>query len=299
MINVSAQTQRKLLPLKEAIVGRFDAGNWLELGAITGCLDIVQGHNRLLRSLSWGDPDYPGAALTVLVGIVGRNEGHFRVIERYVEEKFGGDGEVVSSKPILGRKIVFAPNAFEVPDAEPDPTLVSVMMPFAAEFKEAHRAIAAACTAAGLKCQRADDIWEHETVIQDIFSLIFRSFIVVCDFTDRNPNVFYEAGIAHTLGKHVVPITQSNEDVPFDLRHHRFIKYLNNSQGLDELRLSLMKRLRTLAGSSLAEYAVGVEVFHQKFGRGMVAEVDGSKVTVDFDKAGRKRIVDVFLGRSR
>ena len=51
----------------------------------------------------------------------------------------------------------------------------------------------------------------------------FKSRIVICDFSERNPNVFYEVGIAHTLGKHVIPITQTPNDVPFDLQHPRYI----------------------------------------------------------------------------
>jgi ATP-dependent DNA helicase UvrD/PcrA len=39
-------------------------------------------------------------------------------------------------------------------------------------------------------------------------------------------------------------------------------------------------------------------VFHQKFGYGQVAEVDGNKLTIDFDKAGRKRVVDSFVARA-
>ena len=97
--------------------------------------------------------------------------------------------------------------------------------------------------------QRADNIWQESTVIQDIFGLIFKSFIVVCDFTGKNPNVFYEAGIAHTLGKHVVPITQSPDDIPFDLRHHRYLNYLNNSDGLKKLQAELSARISTLKNS--------------------------------------------------
>lgn len=58
--------------------------------------------------------------------------------------------------------------------------------------------------------------------------------------------MFYEVGIAHTLGKHVIPITQYMEDVPFDLRHHRVIPYLNNNEGLNELGIKIMGRLRVL-----------------------------------------------------
>ncbi|MCZ8036518.1 MAG: hypothetical protein O9288_17470, partial [Novosphingobium sp.] len=82
----------------------------------------------------------------------------------------------------------------------------------------------------------------------DGHSLIFRSFIVVCDFTRKNPNVFYEAGIAHTLGKHVIPITQSLDDIPFDLRHHRHLTYLGNGEGITKMRVELVKRFTTLDG---------------------------------------------------
>ncbi|WP_244635802.1 ATP-dependent helicase [Chthonobacter albigriseus] len=48
---------------------------------------------------------------------------------------------------------------------------------------------------------------------------------------------------------------------------------------------------------SEAKFATGERVFHVKFGYGTVAVVDGNKLTVDFDKAGQKRVVDSFLER--
>jgi DNA helicase-2/ATP-dependent DNA helicase PcrA len=46
-----------------------------------------------------------------------------------------------------------------------------------------------------------------------------------------------------------------------------------------------------------AGLAIGMRVFHQKFGYGRVAQVDGNKLTVDFDKAGQKKVVDTFVER--
>jgi DNA helicase II / ATP-dependent DNA helicase PcrA len=54
----------------------------------------------------------------------------------------------------------------------------------------------------------------------------------------------------------------------------------------------------TLVAASTAEGAgleVGMRVFHQKFGYGHVMQVDGNKLTVDFDKAGQKKVVDTFV----
>ncbi|WP_380879555.1 hypothetical protein ACFB49_22940 [Sphingomonas sp. DBB INV C78] len=124
--------------------------------------------------------------------------------------------------------------------------LVSVMMPFSQEFTPVYNAIKDAVESIGYQCSRADNIWEHSTVIQDIYSLIFQSKVVICDFSGKNANVFYEAGIAHTLGRHVIPIVQHPSDVPFDLQHHRYVQYLNNKEGLEKLAADLSPRLQTL-----------------------------------------------------
>jgi DNA helicase-2/ATP-dependent DNA helicase PcrA len=47
-----------------------------------------------------------------------------------------------------------------------------------------------------------------------------------------------------------------------------------------------------------AGFVEGERVFHQKFGPGVVAGVDGNKLTVDFDKAGRKMVLDSFMQRA-
>lgn len=128
----------------------------------------------------------------------------------------------------------------------PDSSLVSVMMPFDATFNPVYEAIRSAVSSSGLKPVRADNFWEHSHVIQDIVNLIARARVVICDLSNRNPNVFYEAGIAHALGKEVILLVQSEGDVPFDLRHIRYIRYLNNAEGLAELSSSISSRLHTL-----------------------------------------------------
>jgi hypothetical protein len=138
------------------------------------------------------------------------------------------------------------PTAFPLPIAPPDPDRIAVMMPFQAEFDPVWGALRAVGEAGGWMCQRADDIWEDSVLVNDVVGLIARSKVVICDLTGRNANVFYEAGIAHTLGREVVLITQSPDDVPFDLRHHRYIKYLGNDEGLADLKRTVSRRLGTL-----------------------------------------------------
>ncbi len=145
-------------------------------------------------------------------------------------------------------EMIVRPRVFSVPTQRRESDLVAVMMPFGAEFSPVYAAIRGACRSTGLHCQRADDVWQASVVIQDIFNLLVRCSIVVVDFSSRNANVMYETGIAHTLGRSVVPISQSKDDVPFDLRHHRFLLYHPNREGLVALETQLAERLKTVIG---------------------------------------------------
>ncbi len=65
------------------------------------------------------------------------------------------------------------------------------------------------------------------------------------------------------------------------------------------------KPVRTIEGSLVAsstrspsQFAKGERVFHDKFGYGTVAEIDGNKLTVDFEKAGSKRVVESFVSHA-
>jgi hypothetical protein len=140
------------------------------------------------------------------------------------------------------------PKVFQLAEFENiEPSLVSVMMPFHPNFDAVYSTLQRLATSVGLRCRRADDIWENPAVIQDVVTLIDRSNVVVCDCTGRNPNVFYEIGIAHALGREVILITQAESDIPFDLRHLRFVQYLNNGEGLSALSARLQPRLSDIA----------------------------------------------------
>jgi hypothetical protein len=166
------------------------------------------------------------------------------------------DGEVISAVDLgeqfvstrpTRRKLTFSPNVFHLPEeAAVESDLVAVMMPFDAAFAPTHAAIKAACDRSSLRCVRVDDIWEESVLVQDIFNLVCRAHIVVVDFSTKNGNVMYETGIAHTLGKHVVPIAQARTDIPFDLQHHRYLSYLPNKEGLEKLTVELAARLKQL-----------------------------------------------------
>lgn len=121
-------------------------------------------------------------------------------------------------------------------------------MPFSAAFGPVYEAIKEACDYTPLRAKRVDEVWNNSVLIKDILELLNHSACVICDLTGRNENVFYELGISHAWGKPVIPITQNSEDVPFDLRHHRYLTYLNNSEGRADLTSKLSSRLVSLVG---------------------------------------------------
>lgn len=243
---LNAAERKHLIALTRLAITNFNEGDWEALAAYANATQIVAGHGRLLRSLSFRDDDYPGNAHGAMFAIAEKDPDNLRIIEDYVTHQYGEPGELVSTASSNNRMITFKPSVFEVPDTGVERDLIAVMSPFAPEFENVFGAISVAAASVGYRVLRAKDIWQHTAVIQDVFSLIFRAHIVVCDFTGKNPNVFYEAGIAHTLGKHVVPITQFPDDIPFDLRHHRYQTYHNNGEGRGDLSKALADRFNTL-----------------------------------------------------
>jgi hypothetical protein len=93
-----------------------------------------------------------------------------------------------------------------------------------------------------LICQRADEITRSDRITSDIQKSIIKARLLVADLTDRNPNVFYELGLAHALNKRVILLTQNSDDVPFDLQEIRCIRY--DPANLTELRRELTKYVK-------------------------------------------------------
>lgn len=99
-------------------------------------------------------------------------------------------------------------------------------MPFNEQLNQYYKnIIKPAVESVNLKCLRADEIYGTRSIIKDIVDEIEKSKILIADLTEKNPNVNYELGIAHALGKPVVIIVQDLKDVPFDLKHLRIIVY--------------------------------------------------------------------------
>ena len=51
----------------------------------------------------------------------------------------------------------------------------------------------------------------------------------------------------------------------------------------------------SIGNKGRSDLSVGMRVFHQKFGYGAIAEIEGNKLEIDFEAAGRKRVMDSFV----
>lgn len=104
-----------------------------------------------------------------------------------------------------------------------------------------------------LRCERADDIYGIAGVMQSVWEGINRARLVIAELTGRNPNVFYELGIAHTLGKPVVMISQTIDDVPADLRHLRCIIYDYKPEEIVRFESALEKTVASALSMTAAD----------------------------------------------
>jgi hypothetical protein len=136
-----------------------------------------------------------------------------------------------------------------------------VLMPFDKSFNDIYEyGIKGACEDAGVYCERVDEQIFMGSMLDRIFNQISRADLLIADMTGRNPNVFYEVGYAHALGKTVVLLTQRSEDIPFDLKHFPHIVY---GAQIKELRPELAKRVKHFAFEvkTSAENQLGIELY--------------------------------------
>ncbi|MEG0324230.1 MAG: hypothetical protein RR619_09560 [Raoultibacter sp.] len=230
----------RIKSIKDRVASEFDAGDWELLATYLGDSGmIINAHSRLLRSLHWGDEDYPACVADVIGQIAHREPEALDLIEGMLKDK-------TPNAQVENRMGVETHFLIDASGSNVDTTMATAMMPFGPTFDDVRDSMRGACKTVGLELKTADDIWDNAILIQDIFNLISNSRIVIVDFTGKNPNVMYETGVAHALQKEVIPISQSLDDVPFDLKHHRIQIYDNNAAGRLDLQHALESRMKTI-----------------------------------------------------
>jgi hypothetical protein len=129
---------------------------------------------------------------------------------------------------IVSQTSIFGPNHFPIQD-----NLVFVLMPFDNNLTNIYNTfIKPTIEAKTLVCRRADDIYSNSAIIDDIWKSICEARFIVADISTLNPNVMYELGIAHAIGKETILIHQKDGSKhPFDVAHIRTIEYDDTAVG--------------------------------------------------------------------
>lgn len=108
------------------------------------------------------------------------------------------------------------------------PHTVFCMMPFNRNFDKLYFNIKQICEDNKIKCKRSDDVVEPGLILKQILELILQSQLILAVIDGRNPNVFYEIGIAHALGKSVILLAEDTKaNKVYDISYNRMILYSN------------------------------------------------------------------------
>lgn len=136
-----------------------------------------------------------------------------------------------------------------------DADLCFVLMPFRSPFNGYYeKIIKPTVIEAGMRPLRADEVYGTRAIIRDVWDSIWSAAVIVADVTDRNPNVNYELGLCHALGVPTILLTRREEDVPFDYRHRRYIRYNTEDAGWEaQLRQDLRNTLRAVRSNQVEE----------------------------------------------
>lgn len=139
----------------------------------------------------------------------------------------------------------------ELISVEKSPSIAFVVMQYTDEFDALYReVIAPTCEKFGFKAVKADDIYNNGLIIEDIAKSIREATIVIADITPDNPNVFYEVGFSHGIGKPTILLAdRGRAKLPFDVNGFRTIFYDNTIAGKPMVEERLTQHLRNVIGN--------------------------------------------------
>lgn len=154
-----------------------------------------------------------------------------------------------------------------------------VMMPFKEPFDMYYQSIfRPAIKAADLDPVLASDLFRPSAIVADLWQMVQDSKVLLAELTTKNANVFYELGLAHAIGKPVVLVSETMDDVPFDLQQLRVLLYDKDDPAWGD---KLAKGIKTALKETLASPIEAVPGIFRKKVKSQAPEQDATIARLD------------------
>ncbi len=187
------------------------------------------------------------------------NSSEYFHIKKYLDINVAEINKI--KKDLLKNKYIpVNPKVFTERDFESNDKKVFVIMPFGKkekllsddkigtkyigkkDFEKMYnKIIKPAIESLNLISDRADSSFSPGTLIDKIWTKINESILIIAVLTYTNPNVLYEVGISHTLGKPVIFYTEDDQYVPSDLKGIEYVKHGKDLFGEEENEINKIK----------------------------------------------------------
>ncbi|HDR8261111.1 TPA: hypothetical protein QC128_004436 [Bacillus cereus] len=128
-------------------------------------------------------------------------------------------------------------------DLEVDKLSVFVLTSFMDSERPLYSEIKNICSNVGLNCSRSDDDYISGDILPHILKKIAKARLIIVNLDGRNPNVYYELGIAHALDKPTILISKSINNAPFDLQSKNIIIYKDFTELNNKLSMELARTI--------------------------------------------------------
>lgn len=150
-----------------------------------------------------------------------------------------------------------------------------------------------------LQILRTDYFNIEEQVVPQIIETIQLADVVIADISNENPNIYYEVGVSHALGKPVIFVSQTDNFNRFSLLSYRFYQYDIDESGINNLAFRLgkilgdSKELEYLKPKRKSRHVLDYQEFTRDNNLNRILNLKGASKYYEFEKWIYELLVEI------